>query len=245
MTARPVVAPRSRVCHPGAAKRRCRPWARARIWTVTIAAAVCLASGCEHEAAPIEAWQSPEGPTPALSLRAAPLRDPATLPGLWRGLAAVEGDVAAAQLLLTLAGRQDDDALRVDEGARRLVIEAVVRLVQAGQLSERFEALRAVVDRLYRTAPEAPETRFALAYLRWILVADGEGRVERRSVDESVMVDLHSQLAALVRDTPAFDGPPPFDAAWIRRARDAVKAKLGPATAPAAAPAAATPSAEQ
>jgi hypothetical protein len=118
-------------------------------------------------------------------------------------------------------------------------------LVQAGQLSERFEALRGVVDRLYRAAPEAPETRFALAYLRWILVADGEGRVERRSVDESVLLDLHTQLSALVRDTPTFAGPPPFDARWIRQARDAVKAKLGAAPAPAAAPAAATPSAAQ
>ncbi len=228
----------------GAQQRRVRLRGRA-LWRVVAGACVAIAGGCEHEAAPVELWQAEGAPTPALSLRAAPLHDPAVLPALWRGLAAVEGDVAAAQVVLTLATRQDDDALRDDAGARRLVIEAVVRLVQSGQLSERFEALRGVVDRLYRAAPEAPETRFALAYLRWILVADGEGRVERRSVEQSVLVDLHTQLSALVRDTPTFDGPPPFDAAWIRQARDAVKAKLAPAEAPAAAPEAATPSADR
>lgn len=204
-------------------------------------AAWLLTSACQHEPAPASAFgpadELPPGLVlPAVELGADARADHATLGELWRSLAAVEGEPAAAAALLTLAARQDDASLKERPGARRLAIEAVVRTVQAGALSQRFEELRGVVDRLYRTAPSAAETRFALAYLRWILVSDGAGGVRRGDVDASVIRDLEQQLSTLLREQPDFRGPAEFDADRLRRELIAVRALLPAAATPAAAP---------
>jgi hypothetical protein len=150
----------------------------------------------------------------------------------WQAIAAVEGAPAAARAWLALAARQDDRSLKDRAGSRRLVIEAVVRTVQAGTLGEQFETLRGVVDRLYRAAPTAAETRFALAYLRWILLSNGEGGLRRGDVDLDVIRDLEQQLATLLREHPDFVGPAEFDAPRLTRELEGVRALL-PAAATA------------
>lgn len=199
-------------------------------------ACAALQLGCEHEPAAKTAFGAPEAAPPGLLLRERTLGAGATadhhvLGEMWSTLSTIEGPEAAATALLQLAARQDDASLRDRAGARRLVIEAVVRTVQSGALGDRFEVLRSVVDRLYRAAPTAAETRFALGYLRWILLSDGRGGLRAGSVDASVVQDLIAQFESLLRDHPEFVGPAEFDAARLRRELEGVRALALPRAA--------------
>ena len=176
---------------------------------------------CEHAAAPVTAWQPAQAQAQAhgLALHAVPLSTPGATVALADALAMVEGDAATPVLLLRLCGQLDDATLGGEAGARQLATLAMVRLVSSGGLSRHFELLRGTVDRLYRLAPEATETHFALAYLRWILVSDGLDGVGAGPHDREVLRELDVQLAALAALGEAFDGPDGHDAAWVRRAQ--------------------------
>lgn len=187
-----------------------------RGWTTAAALlALLLSVGCEHEPAPASAFTPVGRPPPALSLHVMAPVDSAAMTRLWGALVAVEGQALAADALLELASRADDDTLRDHEGARRLVIEAIYRVVQSGSLGKQFERLRPIVDRLVRQAPTAPETRFALAYLRWIVLSDGKGGLSERPVNDDISRELGLQLGALVAEHPEFNGPGAFDAQRI------------------------------
>ncbi len=186
--------------------------------------AVLALAGCEHAAAPVTAWQPVEAQAHGLALHAVPLSTPGATAALADALAMVEGDAASPVLMLKLCGQLDDATLRGESGARELATMAMVRLVGSGGLSRHFELLRGTVDRLYRLAPEANETRFALAYLRWILVSDGVGGVGAGPHDRDVLRELEVQLAALSALGEAFVGPDGHDAAWVRRTQVALAA---------------------
>lgn len=192
----------------------------------TMASLLCLGlvAGCRHAPPPVDGSVRPGGALPALALRRVALATPHAVDELSQSWAADRGAAEAAAGLLRLADMLDAKLLARDAGARRLALEAVVRTVHAGALSERFDQVRAVVDRLYRAAPEAAETRFALAYLRWILLEPTADGLRPRAGTGDILADLHLQLSALAREAPQFDGPDPYDAAWIRRTRDEVAA---------------------
>lgn len=201
-----------------------------------VCAVATVQLGCEHEPAAKTAFGAPEATPPGLLLRERSLgadaaADHQVLGEIWTTLSTIEGPEPAATALLQLASRQDDASLRDRAGARRLVIEAVVRTVQSGALGDRFEVLRGVVDRLYRAAPTAAETRFALGYLRWILLSDGRGGLRAGGVDASVVQDLIAQFETLLRDHPDFVGPAEFDAARLRRELAGVRALALPRVA--------------
>ncbi len=187
-----------------------------------------LLPACRHAPNHGTAWQSVavSTPPPPLVLEEASLDAPGVITALHETLVALEGRKSAARLLLGAAVSWNDDALAASAAARRVVIHAVFHAVQAGVLGQQFAQVRDVVDRMVRTAPKAAETRFALAYLRWILVADGAGALKRRGLSEAVLRDLLQNLDALATQHPTFDGPGDFDRARIRRERDAVRALL-------------------
>lgn len=182
-----------------------------------------LLSACEHPPAPASPWQSSaiQRPPPPLALRQSALTRQ-VLDDLHDGLAVLEGANAAAMLLLAGATTLDDAAMRDAPGARRLVIAAIYHTVNSRGLGSGFKQVRELVDRMYGVAPKAPETRFALAYLRWILLSDGRGGLRLADMETEVARDLLTQLEHLTRDHPEFDGPGDFDRQRLVVERDAV-----------------------
>ena len=138
----------------------------------------------------------------------------------------LEGNGGAAALLLASATTLDDSALRDAAGARRLAIHAIYHTVHSRGLGSGFKQVRQLVDRMYGVAAKAPETRFALAYLRWILLSDGRGGLQLADMTPDVAQDLLAQLEILTRDHPDFDGPGDFDRDRLVAERDAVRALL-------------------
>ena len=151
---------------------------------------------------------------------------------LYAGLAVLEGDAAAAMVLLAGATTLDDAALRDAAGARSLVVAAIYHTVHSRGLGTGFKQVRELVDRMYGVAPKAPETRFALAYLRWILLSDGRGGLRMGDMEPEVARDLLTQLEILTRDHPDFDGPGDFDRQRLVTERDAVRALVRNQPAP-------------
>lgn len=135
--------------------------------------------------------------------------------------------------------------LTASPAARRIAVEAVHAAIRAPDFAQRFDAVRLVVDNLHAAAPASPEARFARAYLRLVLLADGQGGLTAAGMERSLVADLHTDLSALVEQNPDFVGPGEFSPAWLRKRRDDVAALLvgmPEATTPTAAalPAAAT-----
>ena len=192
--------------------------------------------GCQHEPKASTPWQPVMATTtpPPLVLSVAEVTSSALLNQFYESLAAYEGEKTCAQMLLTAAVRFDDDVLAADAGARLIAAHAVFRSVQAGALSQSFKEIRGLVDRMVKAAPRAPETRFALAYLRWILVS-GDPDFGGKPDDRDVLRDLHTNLAALADDAPTFDGPGDFDRSRIAAERESVRRRLAVATPAAAA----------
>ncbi|GEM_PF-312785 len=201
--------------------------------------AMLMCAACHHEpvpASPFTPIAASTAPKP-LAMRVADAGDTATLNRLFDALAAYEGEKFVADAMLTAAVRIDDDALQNAAGARVLAAHAVYRTVQARRLGARFADVRQLVDRMFRARPKAPETRFALAYLRWILVADGNGGIHGKGIDRAVVRDLAANLGALATKHKTFDGPGDFDRHRIAREFEAVQRFL---TTPTRASAAAT-----
>lgn len=190
--------------------------------------AACVCCACSHPPAPPSPWSAVSAPTPAppLAMRVATITDSKLLNDFYDALAAYEGGKFCAESMLTAAARLSDDALKVDQGARLLAVHAVYRIVQNRALGSHFPTIRKLVDRLHRASAKSPETRFALAYLRWILVHTGDGQVRANDLDQAVIADLHRNLAALVHEHPKFDGPGEFDRQRIVAAERSVAGLL-------------------
>ena len=196
--------------------------------TALVATVVMTVTGCGHESPPASPWQSTAltGPTPQMALRQQVWDQSGPLNAWYEILASVEGRQAAADLLLTAANTSTDEALTNSSGARQLVVHAIYRSVQARSLGQRFTTIRPLVDRMYKVAEREPETRFALAYLRWILLSDGNQGLRRDGMDPGVLRSLSNQLHSLVEEHPQWDGPGEFDRRRIVLERDAVKELL-------------------
>lgn len=202
-----------------------------RTVSALLAALIVVSLGaCQHAPPPPTPWSAVSRPSepPALALRVSQVSDSAMLNAFYEALAAYEGGQFCAETMLTSAQRIDDHSLSTLAGARLVAIHAVYRIVETRSLGKHFPAVRKLVDRLYRAAPQSPETRFATAYLRWILVNAGDGKVAANELDPSVIRDLQASLKALAEKHPNFDGPGAFDAAQIKRTSIAV-ATLGTA----------------
>ncbi len=202
-------------------------------------------AGCHHEPPPSSPWQSTlvAGPPPPLVLNVAPVTDSAMLNTFCDALATYEGRALTADILMTSAGRFTVPVLADNAGARLIAAHAVYRAVQAQALSKRFKDIRQLVDNLVKAAPTAAETRFALAYLRWILVT-ADADFGRRPRDRGVIEDLVTNLERLSTDYPRFDGPGDFDRERIRSELAAMKLRLSrPVDLPDDATGAALPSA--
>ena len=215
---------------------------------VVLSASLLCAAGCHHAAAPTSPWQSVavQQAPPGLVLMQAPADGAGVIAALHDALVSLEGRKPAARMLLSVAISWDDATLKAASGARKTAIAAIYHAVQAGVLGEQFKQIRDLVDRMVKQAPKTPETHFALAYLRWILISDGAGNVARRGLSEDVLRDLANNLNALVTQYPTFDGPGEFDHERIKRERDGVQLLLaaqgsGAADKRAAPPAPAAP----
>jgi hypothetical protein len=142
--------------------------------------------------------------------------------------------------------------LAANPAARLWVLQAIYRLVLSKNFRERFQEVRDLTGQLHSAAPDTAETRFARAYLRWILLADGKGGLQANGVERGIVVDLEHDLALLVAQHPDFVGPSGFDHPRLETELKSVRALLAimplhavPAAADAtatAAPEAATPS---
>ena len=232
--------------HPRAARRRfvMQPltellprWRHPRSKKTALELFLALAwvsmAACSHPPPPASPWTpvtAATAPAP-LAMRVATVDNSQLLNDFFDALSAYEGGKFCAEAMLTSASRLPDDALSGDRGSRLLAIAAVYRIVETRALGEHFPAIKTLVDRLHRLAPKSPETRFALAYLRWILVHAGDGEVRAGELDRAVIVDLAANLKALVKQHPEFDGPGRFDRAQIRRAHLAVQGLLNGKTA--------------
>jgi len=177
--------------------------------------------GCRHEPVVQGPWATGTD-KPGLVFAEASLDDRAVIDQLYETWIQLEGRKGAARLLLDAATSFQSDTLRTSKGARDVVVYGIYQVVQAGMLSAQFSEIRSVVDRLVRVAPNSPQARFSLAYLRWILLADATGTLAQRGMSNAVVLDLYRNLDLLVRHHPNFDGPATFDRKRIHRERDAV-----------------------
>lgn len=194
-----------------------------RAFATAVIAALGLV-GCRHEAAVVTPWRGAEQ-RPALVLAETSLERREVVDALFESWVQLEGRKGAARTLLAAAVSFDGATLATSGGARDVVAYAIYQVVQAGVLSQRFAQVRDVVDRMVKVAPKTAQTRFALAYLRWILLADGSGQLTRRGMSAGVVTELYKNLDLLVREHSDYDGPGSFTRQRLRRERDAV-AKL-------------------
>lgn len=217
-----------------------------RLWAVAL---LVLGMACTH---------TPEPPglsVPLLSGKAPP---PVVLVGeslqgaeplrVWlTSFVLLGGQEELADVLGTFAASLRRADLAASPAARRIAVEAVHAAIRSADFAQRFEAVRLVVDNLHAAAPSSPEARFARAYLRLVLLADGQGGLTVAGMDRSLVADLHTDLSALVEHNPDFAGPGEFTPAWLKKRRDDVATLLvgmpesaTPTAAPAVLPAAAT-----
>ncbi len=203
--------------------------------------------GCRHAPKPATPWQpvAMKKAPPSLVLMQAPADGAGVIEALHDALAQLEGRKPAARMLLSVAISWDDATLQASAGARRVAISSIYATVQAGVIGEQFKQIRGLVDRMVKHAGKTAETRFALAYLRWILVSDGAGTLARRGLGDGVLKDLRSNLSALVTEHPTFDGPGDFDRHRIRRELASVTALMAQKSKAVAAPTPATPTAQR
>jgi len=209
-----------------------------------------LTVGCRHTPRPAAltvALASGAVPPPVV-LAELPLTTEASWQPLLESLTLLGGEEEKADLLGTLAAELRRDDLAKVPAARRLCIEAVYALVQRPDFSARFDAVRKLVDNLHAAAPSSPEARFARAFLRLVLLSDGQGGLTTEGIEVRILSDLQVDLAGLARDYPTFAGPGEYTPAFLAQRSAQVAGLLaglpvGPAGAatPAAAPAEPTP----
>lgn len=175
-----------------------------------------LALACEHRPPPASPF-GPAGQPPApLVLREVAMPEQAELDILLDGLNALGAQQQVTAMLEAELLRADSLELARGEAARRLVMTAVVRLSHTTDFMEHFGAIRKAVDAMLAVAPDAPETRFCRAYLRWILLADGKGGLRLGELEPHVVRDLGGDLRYLTQRYPNWRGPGEFDPPRIR-----------------------------
>lgn len=209
-----------------------------------------LTVGCRHTPRPagLTVTLASGAVAPPVVLAELPLATEASWQPLLESLTLLGGDEEKADLLGTLAAELRRDDLARVPAARRLCIEAVYALVQRPDFSARFDAVRKLVDNLHAAAPSSPEARFARAFLRLVLLSDGQGGLTTEGIEVRILSDLQVDLAGLVRDYPTFVGPGEYTPAFLAQRSAQVAGLLaglavGPAGAatPTAASAEATP----
>ncbi len=202
-----------------------------------------LANACSHEGrapspyTPVARLQ----PAAAVVLAETQMQDPKNWEHLLDAFVLLGGEDELLQWLPEAAVHLDAQILAKDASARQLTVQAVYRMVQVPNFAKRFATIRALVDGLQAAAPQAPETIFARAYLRWVLLTDGRGHLDLRGLERSIALDLHRDLETLVRKHPQFDGPGDFSHARLERELAAATRLLATPETPAAEPGSATP----
>lgn len=177
---------------------------------------------------------------PELALAPTNLADDAALLRLVEAYSLTGAEVEGLQVLLQTAKDLPKARLQADPTARRVVALAVYRTVRGANLNERFDAIRTLVDSLQAANPDAPETIFCRAFLRFVLLQDDGQRLQPGSLDRSIVLDLDRDLGALVEKHPKFDGPGDWSHQRILYERQRVQQMLT-ALPPVGAAAAATP----
>jgi hypothetical protein len=206
--------------------RRTNAAATRGLWAWLLCGLLGLATSCEHAAPLSDGWVPAGEQAAPVALAEVPL-DARTIEAVFDAAAQVRRSRAVADALLDAAHAMPAEAFADAPGARAMVIASIYRLVQLGAVGERFTTIRDVVDRMTRAAPAAPETRFAAAYLRWILVSDGRGGLRLGRLDPAVGRELAAALEQLAREHPTFDGPGGFDRRRIRAEAALARASFG------------------
>ncbi len=218
---------------------------RLRSAAAVLALLSCAAAGCRHQPEPASAWVPPGQAAPELALAPTKLADDAALLRLVEAYSLTGAEAEGLQVLLQTAKDLPKARLQADPVARKLVALAVYRTVRGANLGERFDAIRALVDALQAASPDAPETIFCRAFLRFVLLQDDGKRLQPGTLDRSIVMDLDRDLGALTDKHPQFDGPGdwPHERILYERQRVAqmlTALPLAGAATPSEAPSAAT-----
>jgi hypothetical protein len=209
---------------------------------VTLVLAILPA--CAHEApepspyVPLLQRQDP----PAVVLSETPMPGSKSWEPLLSSFSLLGGDDELLQWLPEAASHLDAQVLARDPSARQLSLQAIYRMVQAPNFTQRFETIRALVDALQAAAPDAPETIFARAFLRWVLLTDGQGHLALHGMERAIAADLQRDFRTLTEKFAQFDGPGEFDRVRLKRELAATEVLLAETSTPTV-PAAPSPTA--
>ena len=173
-------------------------------------------AACEHRPPPPSPFQPASEAPPTLVLHEAPLPPVAELDAILDGVNAIGAAQHLWQALEAFLAQVDGQELARNPDARRLVANAVVRLSHAPDFMEHFSVIRKAIDALVAASPDAPEARFCRAYMRWILMADGQGGLRPGELGPRIVQDLAADLRFLVQRYPDWQGPGEFTAARLR-----------------------------
>jgi hypothetical protein len=178
---------------------------------------VCfLFAACEHRPPAATPFQPAGTGVAPVVLHEVDLPQTEELDAILDGLNAIGAQRQVWTLLFDFLEHVQSAELGQSEGARRLVANAVVRVSHAPDFMEHFGGVRKAVDALLAVAPDGAETRFCRAYLRWILLADGQGGLRLGELEPRVVVDLAGDLRFLTQRYPTWRGPGEFDPARLR-----------------------------
>ncbi len=195
------------------------------------ACGLAILLACEHRPPPASPFQPAGQPPPPLVLHEVALPPSVELDRLLDGLNAIGAHQAVWSLLEDFLQSVDGPTLAHNPAARQLVANAVVRVSHAPDFMEHFPDIRKAVDALLAVSPDAPETRFCRAYLRWILLADGQGGLRMGSLEPRVVADLANDFRHLTQTYPNWRGPGEFDPPRLRQELARVEALLATAVA--------------
>jgi hypothetical protein len=200
-----------------------------RLPILTIALLACAHEGpAPSPYLPVTHAEAP----PAVVLSETPMIGPKSWDALLSSFALLGGDEELLQWLPDAASHLDAQVLATDPSARQLTVQAIYRMVQAPNFTQRFETIRGLVDSLQAAAPQAPETIFARAFLRWVLLTDGQGHLSLHGLERPIAEDLHRDFKALVERYAQFDGPGEFDHARLLRELAATEVLLAETATP-------------
>lgn len=193
---------------------------------------------CAHEGPPPSPYlptMQQEAPPPVV-LSETPMQGPQAWDALLTSFALLGGDEELLQWLPDAASHLDAQVLARDPSARQLTLQAIYRMVQAPNFTQRFETIRGLVDSLQAAAPQAPETIFARAFLRWVLLTDGQGHLSLHGLERPIAEDLHRDLQTLVQKFAQFQGPGEFDHGRLTRELAATEVLLAETATPTSVP---------
>ena len=185
-----------------------------------------LLAGCEHALPPASPLVPAGAPPPPWALHDLALPDSPGLDRLFDGMLALGAEKQLHALLHDFVRDVTDRDLAGNPAARRLVAHAVLRLSHAPEFMDHFATIRQTLDRMQRVVPDAPELRFCRAYLRWILLADGQGGLHMGELAPRVALDLRADLQFLSRNHPDWQAPGEFAGDRLRRELVAVEALI-------------------